>query len=421
MYLFLVNILSNIILEGPVSPEIKEKYKDKIQIKVTKDKIFSLKSFNNLIKIESENEIEKTFNFINKIDPIPLNISEIINNLIKKKELPNKLELIKTGQIDFIIQFIENSNEISNSFKFNIPVLYSTNKEVAKKLNTPFPGFLGFNALESCLYELPLKIYDNINSLENIINYISLPLLGIINHENIIKYETVKMPIFYMLIKKNTENELKEELKSLSFQYKNELKIGFIEYNDSSHAHKSMSTEDQLPTTIIQIKGEKVYLHNSTKKTINKFIKDYKEGKLEPPVKEEKPIDNTNRIIKKAVRENADKLIKNKEKDTLVVFYAHWCGYCKTFMPELEELGKKLIKHKTLDIIKVDLALNHLPQYQVSHYPFIRLYKAKTNEEIDFTGTRNNIEISKFINENSHYKYNIMEVDIQVGEEKVDL
>ncbi len=74
--------------------------------------------------------------------------------------------------------------------------------------------------------------------------------------------------------------------------------------------------------------------------TLEKFVNDFKDGKLEAFLKsEEVPTDNDDADVKVAVGKNFDELVINSDKDTLIEFYAPWCGHCKKLAPTFEELG----------------------------------------------------------------------------------
>merc|ERR1712100_1005076 len=86
-------------------------------------------------------------------------------------------------------------------------------------------------------------------------------------------------------------------------------------------------------------------------------------------------------------------MVDGKKKDVLVVFYAHWCPHCQTFVlhdgkgnPEEAplEIFAKNIKaagaDKTVDIVRFDVAANReagLPKdFQVQHIPTIYMAAA---------------------------------------------
>lgn len=76
--------------------------------------------------------------------------------------------------------------------------------------------------------------------------------------------------------------------------------------------------------------------------SFEQFLKDLKDDKLEPYLKSE-PIPETNDgPVKVAVGKNFDEIITDNGKDTLIEFYAPWCGHCKKLTPVYEEVGEKV-------------------------------------------------------------------------------
>lgn len=74
--------------------------------------------------------------------------------------------------------------------------------------------------------------------------------------------------------------------------------------------------------------------------TFENFVTEFESGRLEPFVKsEELPTDNDKPGVKVAVGKNFADLVLNTDKDTLIEFYAPWCGHCKKLAPVYEELG----------------------------------------------------------------------------------
>lgn len=71
---------------------------------------------------------------------------------------------------------------------------------------------------------------------------------------------------------------------------------------------------------------------------LQKFLEDVREGKLEAYMKSE-PLPDNSGALKTAVAKNFAEVVMDNGKDTLVEFYAPWCGHCKKLAPVLEEVN----------------------------------------------------------------------------------
>ena len=112
--------------------------------------------------------------------------------------------------------------------------------------------------------------------------------------------------------------------------------------------------------------------------------------------------------------ENAIDIMKSNEHNKFVLYYAPWCGHCKSFMPAWDFVCKRMaVTHPDLDVkmVKVDCELirgneveklGHNPN--VSAYPTLRVYKKKsTNPEYqgeEYQGTRDPEGIMNYLSEN---------------------
>lgn len=102
---------------------------------------------------------------------------------------------------------------------------------------------------------------------------------------------------------------------------------------------------DATPVVAARDKDSKKYVMSDkfSVDALEKFVSDFIAGNLEPHVKSEELPDNDNNDVKIGVGKNFDELVINNDKDTLVEFYAPWCGHCKKLAPTYEELG--LLNH----------------------------------------------------------------------------
>ncbi|KAL3289630.1 hypothetical protein HHI36_023040 [Cryptolaemus montrouzieri] len=99
------------------------------------------------------------------------------------------------------------------------------------------------------------------------------------------------------------------------------------------------------------------------------FVQDLLDGKLTPYLKSEPIPESNNEPVKVAVAKNFDEVVLNNDKDTLVEFYAPWCGHCKKLAPIFDELATKL-KDEDVAIVKMDATANDVPEpFDVRGYP----------------------------------------------------
>jgi thiol-disulfide isomerase/thioredoxin len=82
----------------------------------------------------------------------------------------------------------------------------------------------------------------------------------------------------------------------------------------------------------------------------------------------------------------------------LILFKAEWCGHCKNFLPEWNELQKSDLKNKVNFITyDSDKNSNEIKQWKIDGYPTMYLQQGKN--AIEYQGNRTKEEITKFINE----------------------
>lgn len=105
--------------------------------------------------------------------------------------------------------------------------------------------------------------------------------------------------------------------------------------------------------------------------TFTQFLDAMEKGKLEPHLKSEPIPESNDGPVKIAVAKNFDEIVTNNGKDTLIEFYAPWCGHCKKLAPIYDELGQKL-ENEDVEIVKMDASNNDVPQpFDVRGFPTI--------------------------------------------------
>lgn len=132
--------------------------------------------------------------------------------------------------------------------------------------------------------------------------------------------------------------------------------------------------------------------------TFEEFLKQLDEGKLEPYLKSEPIPDDNSGPVTVAVGKNFDEVVINNDKDTLIEFYAPWCGHCKKLAPVFDELGEKM-KDEAVAIVKMDATSNDVPSpFEVRGYP--TLYwapKDSKSNPVRYEGGRELDDFIKYI------------------------
>lgn len=131
---------------------------------------------------------------------------------------------------------------------------------------------------------------------------------------------------------------------------------------------------------------------------LRNFVNALLEGELEPYIKSEPIPENNNAAVKVAVAKNFDDLVLNNDKDTLVEFYAPWCGHCKKLTPIYEEVAEKLSGEDVV-LVKMDATANDVPpQFDVRGFPTLYwLPKDSKSNPVTYSGGRDTEDFIKYI------------------------
>ena len=107
---------------------------------------------------------------------------------------------------------------------------------------------------------------------------------------------------------------------------------------------------------------------------------------------------------------NGVDVLKSNNENKMVLYYAHWCGFCREFLPKWEMMCKTVAeKHPNLDVklVKVDCeyikgreeeTLGYNPN--VMGYPTIRVHKKNSNMANDYEGPREVDDIVSYLTKN---------------------
>ena len=98
------------------------------------------------------------------------------------------------------------------------------------------------------------------------------------------------------------------------------------------------------------------------------------------------------------------KKVFSSTKPTMVLFYAPWCGHCKTMKPEYERLREKYKKNSNKNVVMIncDDHKEVASKAGVQGFPTLRLYKnPKDDKYVDYEGPRTADAIDTYLSDNS--------------------
>jgi len=160
--------------------------------------------------------------------------------------------------------------------------------------------------------------------------------------------------------------------------------------------------DDKPRVTVRNLSGSKyVMTEVFSVDNLQKFLEDVREGKLEAYMKSE-PIPDNSGALKTAVAKNFAEVVMDNGKDTLVEFYAPWCGHCKKLAPVLEQVAETL-KDEDVEIVKMDATANDVPtNFEVRGFPTLYwLPKNSKASHVRYEGGREHDDFIKYISKNA--------------------
>nr|AAT39459.1 protein disulfide isomerase [Ipomoea batatas] len=160
--------------------------------------------------------------------------------------------------------------------------------------------------------------------------------------------------------------------------------------------------EDQAPVIVIQDKDQQKFIKpNVEPDQLATWVKDYKEGKVEPFIRSEPIPEVNNEPVKVVVSDSLENMVFKSGKNVLLEIYAPWCGHCKKLAPILDEVAVSFENDPDVMIAKLDGTANDIPgkKFDVQGYPTVYFISA-TGNITPYEGDRTKDDIIDFIQKN---------------------
>jgi len=284
----------------------------------------------------------------------------------------------------------------------------TSDKAAAKKHGASFPDVVLFKTFDEGKADFDEKITEE--ALTTFIKTNSVPTIDDIGPENYSSYVEAGLPIAYLFISTPEERKTAGAIvEPLAKEYKGKLSFVYIDAVKYGGHGRNLNLKESWPAFVIQdAKAGLKFVFDQDKeittKDLTAFLTDFVADKVEPSLKSEAVPETNDADVKVVVGKNYEEIVLDTEKDVLLEFYAPWCGHCKKLAPIYEELGALVKDIKGITIAKMDATENDIPPksgFQIEGFPTIKLFKAGSNEIVEYNGDRSLEDLAQFLKDNA--------------------
>ncbi|KAI9475480.1 MAG: thioredoxin-like protein [Benjaminiella poitrasii] len=298
------------------------------------------------------------------------------------------------------------ANKLRDDYMFGL----ITDAALAAEHKVDIPNIVVYKQFDDGRADL---VSTNADDIEEFIKKESVPLLDNIDASNFQYYAEANLPLAFVFHESaEQQEELRPVVQPLAQKYKGRVNFVFIDATKFGAHANNLALKQTWPAFAVQhLDTGAKYPFDQTKAltsdNLGEFLEDYTAGKIEATLKSaEAPADN-NGPVKVVVATEFKDIVLDKSKNVFLEVYAPWCGHCKRLAPIWEHLGELTQAHESLVISKLDGTENDIPEeggFEVTGFPTLKLFKAETNEMVDYNGDRTLDDLAKFLNEQTGIK-----------------
>uniref|UniRef100_A0AAY5JYH1 Protein disulfide-isomerase n=1 Tax=Esox lucius TaxID=8010 RepID=A0AAY5JYH1_ESOLU len=284
----------------------------------------------------------------------------------------------------------------------------TTSPEVFQKYEVKNNRVVLFKKFDEGRADLPVSEEGKLDQddLTVFIKNNSLELLIEFNEENADKIFGSKVHTHMLLFINSTmeeQNILLTEFSAVAKDFKGQvlfITIDVMGQVDHVLKYFGLSVSDVPAVRIINTDTVKKFnlIGQITAATLQTFCQGVLDGTVKPHLlSEDVPEDWDKGVVKVLVGKNFEAVVRDKNKNVFVEFYAPWCGHCKELAPVWEKLGEKYADHNDIIIAKMDATANEVEGVSVSGFPTLMYYPAGDDKEVEYGGTRDLETFIKFL------------------------
>lgn len=302
-------------------------------------------------------------------------------------------------------------SKFANAHHHEYAIGVSNDKSIADKLGVKkLPAAVIFSEYEDEPVVLNESVEDftfDEDSILKVLMSSSIAPAGEISPQTFRAYMMSGLPMAYFFYSTPEEREkFSKAILPVAKELRKKINVGFIDASQfGSHAGNLNLDDKKFPSfSIHNVEKNLKYPISQDEKlsveAIEKHLRDYVAGKLQPKVKSEEVPDVQEGPVYKAVGKNYENLVVDNDKDVLIEFYAPWCGHCKNLAPIYDELGGLFFgKTDKVVVAKMDHTANEI-DVSIQGYPTIMLFAAgKKDSPIVYEGARTLEALNDFIKE----------------------
>jgi len=221
-----------------------------------------------------------------------------------------------------------------------------------------------------------------------------LPLFGRVSGENFGDYMETGLDMIWFAGNQSQKDKVHSEVEAAAKEFRGMFNFVFIDSKEFAKQIEGMLgiSEADLPQMVRTLDGPGKYMYNGdmTNEGITQWIRDQKDGKIQPTFKSEDVPETNDGAIKLAVGKNFEEIVA-EEKDVLLMIHAPWCGVCKKVMPDFEAAAEEVQKKSPDTVMAIlDGTANELSNtdYSWNRFPTIYFKKAGSTKPIPYAGER---------------------------------